>query len=103
MTKDASKMPYLANYPAIRDWLYEHEFRCLWQTSTDRKPLSATNTAVEMWAAPNGMVVIITVHPRGHGWDVFTTANDRNIAATLADAERRLGLGSLPGDTGTPE
>lgn len=88
----AGKKPYVAHYTPLHDWLHKHGFRCMWQTSTDRKPLSESNTAVEMWMAPTGEPVVLLVHPNGHGWEILTACGSRDIEDTFADAELRVGL-----------
>ena len=84
-------LPYLENYPTLRGWLDKHNARCLWQTTTDQKPASVTNSMVEYWALGSA-VCIIVVHPSSAGWDLFTPGADVDANATLADAEKRLGL-----------
>ncbi len=43
---------------------------------------------------PGGGTAIILIYPDGNGWDIFTPLRENNIRLTLADAEKRLGLGS---------
>lgn len=88
---DTKKLPYLANYPPLADWLRKHGARCQWQATTDGRPASAMNSMVEAWLLGDSMCVIV-VHPDCLGWDIFTPGGNPNIGKTLADAEKRLGL-----------
>ncbi len=87
----SKKLPYLENYPPLADWLHKHGARCQWQVTTDGRPASAMNSMVEAWVLGDSMCIII-VHPMGNGWDIFTPAENPEVATTLADAEERLGL-----------
>jgi hypothetical protein len=47
---------------------------------------------VEQWVV-NGQPVMVVVHPRRLGWDLFTAHSSLKIDETFADADRRVGLG----------
>jgi hypothetical protein len=94
---DTSEMPYVENYPALKAWLDKHDARCMWQVPMqcehDRNPDQAPTAYVEQWLFPKTRrLAIILVHAHKHGWDIYAAKNDNDVAATLADAEARLGL-----------
>lgn len=89
---DTSDLPYVANYPALDEWLREHDARCMWQTTQAGEAVTTHATMVEMWQFPNGAQAIVLVRPCKMGWDIFTPGQSHLTAPTLRDAEARLGL-----------
>jgi hypothetical protein len=69
---------------ALDAWLDKHNARLAW----DRK--QPNGTIVACWIIGTGVAITMR-YPKG-GWDIFTGCGQNEIAATLADAEQRLGL-----------
>lgn len=95
---DAADMPYVENYPPLKEWLDKHDARCMWQVpmQCEHERDGAPPTAyVEQYMFPkSNRMAIIFVHARRMGWDIYVASNDRKVDSTLEDAERRLGLSS---------
>jgi len=89
-TADKDK-PYVDNYPPLKAWLDRHEARCNWQL-----PLGGTKDNptgfVESFMVKDGGEVIVVIHARQLGWNLYTPCHSNGIAATLADADARLRL-----------
>ncbi|GMV18629.1 MAG: hypothetical protein AMXMBFR56_68530 [Polyangiaceae bacterium] len=81
--------PYVSNYPPLDQWLKKHGARCLWQMLDG--PEDQRTRAVEAWQVGTTTVIVV-VHGNQHGWEIFTSLNTLDIAATLADAEQRCRL-----------
>lgn len=80
--------PYVDNYPDLRDWLKKHGAKCWWQLE-----VSGGNAFVEQWVVgPRSVALIVVVHAKGHGWEIFTACQSNKVSNTLNDAEERLGL-----------
>lgn len=71
---------------ALVTWLEEHNAQCAWQKQIN------PNVRVEAYFI-NGRLALVMRH-KGGGWDVFTGVDTAKIAATLDDAEKRLGVRS---------
>lgn len=78
----AKNEPYVSNYPPLDQWLKKHGAHCLWQMMDSR------TRSVEAWQVGTATVIVV-VHANQHGWEIFTSLNTLDIAATLADAEQR--------------
>jgi hypothetical protein len=88
--KQSSK-PYVSNYPDLQAFLDRANARCNWQLrlgGTEDEPTGY----VEQWMFAGGKVAVIVIHANGNGWDIFTSADRPEIAATLEDAAVRLGV-----------
>lgn len=85
-TEDRDK-PWVSNYPALLAWLDKHRARCMWQEYDNEH----SRRSVEGWLVGDTMVIVL-VYADQRGWELFTPCLDTEIAATLADAEKRLGL-----------
>lgn len=81
MTASENK-PYVSNYPLLDQWLKKHGAHCLWQMMDSR------TRSVEAWQVGTATVIVVA-HANQHGWEIFTSLNTLDIAATLADAEQR--------------
>lgn len=81
---------YTANYPPLEEWLHRTEGRCAWQKLIGDQ--NATHAYMECWIWPTGRQAIVLVQSHKRGWDIFTNSTDPTVAATLIDAEQRLGL-----------
>jgi len=81
--------PWVDNYPALKEWLNKHKAFCQWQLPMGDK--DAPQAYVECWQIGNRQVIVL-VHAKQGGWNIFTDTNDNRIDATLADATKRLGL-----------
>lgn len=84
--------PHVSNYPPLDQWLKKHDARCLWQLMDG--PEDRRTRAVEAWQVRTTTVIAV-VHRDQHGWELFTTLDTLDIAATLADAEQRCKLQSV--------
>jgi len=82
--RDDSKKPWVSNYPPLLEWLTKHKGLCMWQNYGDR-------ISTECWSVGQALAIVL-IYADGAGWDIFTPCLDTNIEATLADAEKRLGL-----------
>lgn len=81
--------PWVSNYAPLKAWLDKVKARCLWQTAQGgRDP----HTYIEGWQV-NGRVVVLIVRANKMGWEIYTGADSIQIDETLADVERRVGLG----------
>lgn len=94
--KDNDKnKPYVENYPPLWDWLKKHDARCNWQLPHGSP--EAPRAFVECWAFQDHegrtQQAIVLVQANQLGWEIFTPNDSADIAETLGDAERRLGLG----------
>jgi hypothetical protein len=78
--------PYVSNYPPLDQWLKKHDAHCLWQLMDG--PKDRRTRAVEAWQVRTATVIVV-VHRDQHGWELFTSLDTLDIAATLADAEQR--------------
>lgn len=89
-TKKTEDLPSLSSDRAkpLADWLFKHG-RCAWQVQATKK----NPRAIEAWIV-NGRIVIVTIAE--HGWDLYTQPDTNDIAATLADAELRVGMRAAP-------
>lgn len=85
----AKNEPYVSNYPPLDQWLKKHNAHCLWQMMDG--PEDQRTRAVEAWQVGTAIVIVV-VHGNQHGWEIFTSLNTLDIAATLADAEQRCQL-----------
>jgi hypothetical protein len=83
--------PYIDNYPPLKSWLDEHDARCQWQLPLG--PKTNPTAYIEGWLVGTTMC-IIGVYSRQLGWYIYTTSGDNTVAGALADASKRLGLGS---------
>jgi hypothetical protein len=83
--------PWIENYPPLRDWLRGHEAFCQWQVPVG--PEESPNMYVECWQVGKAQC-IVTIYSGGSGWNIYTCSDDGRTDATLADASKRLGLGS---------
>jgi hypothetical protein len=89
MANRTEDLPHVDNYP-LKEWLDKHGGRCNWSL-----PLGGAKNPsayVESWILRPAGEVIVVVHAKGHGWNIYTAENSNGIAEALADAERRLGL-----------
>ncbi len=82
-TADAPRST-VESYPPLWEWLCKHDARCVWQTKAD-------GNRVEGWRVGRS-IVVITVYPKGDGWDLSTPLSSNNIEETLRDAEQRCGI-----------
>lgn len=96
-TKDKA---YTANYQPLEEWLHRTEGRCAWQKLIGDE--NATHAYMECWIWPNGRQAIIMVQSHNRGWDIFTNSADPTVAATLDDANRRLGITKAEVPTAAP-
>ncbi len=85
-------MPYVANYPPLRDWLAKHKARRLWQTTQDGKLPDEFNSSIELWILPNGAGFLLIIRGGKRGWDIYTECGSVDVHETLQDAEARLGV-----------
>lgn len=96
---DNSNKPWVSNYPPLKQWLDEHNARCMWQvpSNPDRgdDPDWAPGAYIECYLI-NMHPVVVVVRSNQMGWDIYTTASTPLIDATLMDAEARLGLPERP-------
>lgn len=83
----AKRHPKLSDCLPLVEWLNKHNAKCLWQ----RLPPTDGAATVEAWVV-NGHVVLIVIYADRAGWDLYTGMSTNDIAETLADAERRVGL-----------
>lgn len=83
-TKDK---PYVSNYPPLRNWLDEHDARCMHQLPIGDKENPAAY--LELYLI-NGVEVVVLVHQRGNGWNLFTPSATGKIYETFADANARI-------------
>lgn len=67
-------------------WLAKHNAHCLWQKKLD------SGDFVEAWVTQSGRVCLVVRFRKNMGWNIFTGIDDIDIEATLADAEKRLGI-----------
>ena len=77
-------------YDALQSWLIRHRGRYLWQA----KVVGEMLPLIEAWSV-NGRLVLIRYGGLWEdGFDLFTTPppDIYGVAATLADAERRVGI-----------
>lgn len=84
-------MPYVSNYRVLREFLDQHDARCMWQLRLGGSS-SAPTGFVEMWQFPTGRQAIILVHAHQRGWDIFTPDGTNSVGAALQDARTRLEL-----------
>ena len=89
---DSKSKPYVANYPPLAEFLKKHDGHCQWQIPLGGEP-EEPSAYVEAWIFPGGMIAVIVVHARQHGWEIYTPTASGRIDETLADAAARLGLG----------
>ena len=82
-----NQKPYVENYPPLHAWLKRHHAACVWQI-----PGPSKSSFVECWTFPGGRHVILQVHDRGHGWEIFTEVDEIGIDGSLALAEKALNL-----------
>ena len=87
--EDTSQKPWVANYPPLQEWLQKIHAQCLEQIPLGENP--DLSGYVERWQA-NARTFLVIVRARRMGWDILTPCYSNEIAATLADAEKRLGL-----------
>lgn len=87
---DNSNKPWVSNYPALQQWLDDHEAQCAWQLPMGDP--DAPSTYVEAWQFSNGRIATITIHGNRSGWNIYTPHPSNLTADSLADAEKRLGL-----------
>ena len=86
MTASKDK-PYVSNYPPLRDWLNEHDARCAYQLPIgDKKDPQAY---LELYLI-DGVEVVVLVHRKGNGWNLFTPSANSVIVETLTDADARI-------------
>lgn len=81
--------PYISNYPPLADWLEKVNAICNWQL---RRGVHPHSMMIENWTV-NGRIVLIEVYSNGHGWNIYTPNETIDIVKTLADVEKRCGLG----------
>lgn len=98
VAKDTSNHPYVENYPPLREWLDKHDGRCMWQIPMQcehaRQDRSPPTAYIEMWMFPkSNEQLIIEVRSNKMGWNIYSSTTSHEIYETLADAERRLGIG----------
>lgn len=86
--------PWVANYPALKEWLDKHEARCQQQIpvgGTKEEP----DRYLEYWLFPSsGKLAWIEVRSGGMGWEIYTAQDSPDIEETLEDADARLKLGA---------
>lgn len=70
----------------LTDWLHKHHAAMLWRIECPE----GAGGHVEAWCLGWG-ALIVRRYPDG-GWEVFTAAATTDIAATLSDVERRMGI-----------
>jgi len=83
--RSPEELPFVENYPALREWLTKHRARCMWQMYEEER------RSVEGWLV-NARLVVLVVYPRREGWEIFTGVSSLDIAESLAEAEKALGL-----------
>lgn len=98
MTRTA-QAPYVANYPELRDWLENHNARCVWQLM--RGEPDHHTQAVECWAIGKSLAIVV-VHADQHGWEIYTAPDTLRVDETLRDAEIRCGVPKTCVKCGTP-
>lgn len=84
--RDDSRKPWVSNYSLLKEWLERIEARCQVQEYNEAR-------SVEIWMA-NDRLFIVLVYGDGNGWEIFTTSTSNDVAVSLEDAERRLGIKS---------
>lgn len=96
--KDEDK-PYVENYPPLRDWLRDHNARCNWQIpiGNPREPTGYVESYALQGAKGD---LIVVVHARKMGWNIYTAERTGEVVKTFADAEQRIGLSPKPGESG---
>lgn len=88
-TKDSAK-PWISNYPPLEAWLRKIDAHCQDQipVGNARKPVAY----LEKWITTTGRSFIVEVRANQMGWNIFTEGNYPDVASTLTDAGKRLGL-----------
>jgi hypothetical protein len=94
--KKPNDKPYVSNYPPLQAWLQKIGARCLQQTPVGSewhvKEYGFPAAYLETWQNKNGRVFLVEVRAMGSGWEIWTASGVNDTHATLADAEKRLGL-----------
>jgi hypothetical protein len=85
-----SRKPWVSNYPPLKAWLDKIDARCIDQIPVNG-PIEPT-AYLEKWGTPTGRMFIVEVRANRMGWNIFTATENGTIAATLEDAEQRLGM-----------
>ena len=88
--EDNINKPWVSNYPPLKEWLDKNGAQCM-----DQMPYGNPDSPAayfEKWMTPNGRIFLIEVRANQMGWDIFTPGPSSEIAATLNDANDRLGL-----------
>jgi hypothetical protein len=91
---------WVDNYPPLAEWLRKHEARCMWQVpmqcehSSTQEAYGHPMAYIECYMIPGERPrpFIVEVRANLGGWNIYTELDDNDIAATLEDVERRLGL-----------
>lgn len=88
--RDSKDEPYVENYAPLKAWLNHHNAVCVWQIpygGTKAKPMSY----LECYRVGRGLV-IVQIFENLHGWEIYTTSCDNDVAASLRDATVRCKL-----------
>lgn len=88
-TADSKMKAWVSNYPPLHEWLQKIHAQCDIQIPFGANP--DVGGYVEQWQA-NGRIFFVIVRALQQGWDILTPCYSNEIAATLEDAEKRLGL-----------
>lgn len=94
---DLADMPYIENYPPLKEWLDKHDARCIWQVPMqcehNRHEDQPPTVYIEKWFFPKTKrFVVIEVHARKFGWEVYIANDSNDVVKTIAQAETLMGL-----------
>lgn len=100
-SKSTRDKPWVSNYPPLQEWLDKVEAKCQWQIPMQPKPTAdddyepdwAPTAYVECWAVGKGTVIII-VRAEQHGWEIYSALDSNSVQESLADVEKRCGVGT---------
>lgn len=90
MPRDISNLPYVDNYPLLKNWLDKHHAICDWQLAQGRE--DAPLMYVEQWRIKNRCFVVL-IYNNNRGWEICTPCGANSASTTFEDAEKRLGIG----------